>query len=141
MTFLPPTSRFHHVGVACTDLEAEKAGVRALGYESVGGPFTDRRQGVTGLFLEGIGPRLELLAPLEGSDVLDPWLRSKAKMYHLAYEVDDLADAIGDAKKVGARPLSPPVPAVAFEDRQICFLMLRSMLLVELIEAPPIPGS
>ena len=50
------------------------------------------------MFVEGLGPRLELLAPLEGSTVLDPWLRGGSRMYHLAYEVADLDAAVAAAE-------------------------------------------
>jgi methylmalonyl-CoA/ethylmalonyl-CoA epimerase len=132
---LQASSRFHHVGVACRDLEREQDGLRALGYVPVGKQFTDSRQGVVGVFLEGPGPRLELLAPFESSGVLDPWLRGRARMYHLAYEVSKLNEAISAARDAGARQMSAPTPAVAFGDRHICFVMLRNLLLVELIEA------
>jgi methylmalonyl-CoA/ethylmalonyl-CoA epimerase len=108
----------------------------ALGYQPVGETFTDPRQGVTGLFLEGSGPRLELLAPLQGSTVLDPWLAVNAKLYHLAYEVPALGQAAAAAKAAGARQVSRPEPAVAFDGRPISFFMLRNRLLIELIEAP-----
>jgi methylmalonyl-CoA/ethylmalonyl-CoA epimerase len=124
---------FHHVGYACRDLGAELAGLAPLGYAQVGDRFTDPVQGVSGLFCEGGGPRLELLAPLEGSDVLDPWLRGPAKLYHLAYEVPDVDGASAAMTADGARMVRAPVPAVAFDGRLITFLMLPSRLLVELI--------
>jgi methylmalonyl-CoA/ethylmalonyl-CoA epimerase len=130
---LPPGASFHHVGYACRDLDAELAGFQALGYAAVGDPFTDPAQGVTGLFCEGGGPRIELLAPLQGSDVLDPWLRGPARMYHLAYEVPDVQVALEAMTAGGARIVRPPVPAVAFDGRHITFLMLPNRLLVELI--------
>jgi methylmalonyl-CoA/ethylmalonyl-CoA epimerase len=131
---VPEGSRFHHVGVACRELDGELAGMRALAYEPVGAPFVDPQQGITGVFVEGLGPRLELLAPLEGSAVLDPWLRGGSRMYHLAYEVADLDAAVTSAEAEGARLVSEPVPSVAFDQRRICFLMLRVRLLTELIE-------
>lgn len=133
-SLLSPDSRFHHVGVACRDLDDELAGLRLLGYESAGAPFSDPRQGIVGMFVEGAGPRLELLAPLPGSAVLDPWLRGGSRMYHLAYEVPDLEEAVSLARRADARQISAPVPAVAFAERRICFLMLRIRLLIELIE-------
>jgi methylmalonyl-CoA/ethylmalonyl-CoA epimerase len=135
--FLPGGSEFHHVGVACKSLESEQGIMRGLGYKPVGEPFTDPRQGVTGVFLEGLGPRLELLAPLPDSDVLDPWLRSNAKLYHLAYLVQEMDRALWSAGSAGARQVSRAVPAVAFGDRRIAFLMLPDLLLVEFIEASP----
>jgi methylmalonyl-CoA/ethylmalonyl-CoA epimerase len=124
---------FHHVGYACRDLDAELSGLAALAYAEVGERFTDPVQGVNGLFCEGGGPRLELLAPLPGSDVLDPWLRGPAKLYHLAYEVQDIDVALERVTRDGARVVRPSVPAVAFDGRPIAFLMLRNRLLVEYI--------
>jgi len=133
-TILPPGARFHHIGVACRDLVRELDGLRGLGYEPSGPQFSDPRQGVLGVFLEGPGPRLELLAPSGESRVLEPWLSGNAKMYHLAYEVPQLRAALGAVSAAGARLVSRPVPAVAFDEREICFVMLRSIFLVELIQ-------
>jgi methylmalonyl-CoA/ethylmalonyl-CoA epimerase len=124
---------FHHVGYACRELGTELAGLAPLGYVQIGDRFTDPAQGVSGLFCEGGGPRLELLAPLAGSETLDPWLRGPAKLYHLAYEVSDVDDAAAAMAADGARVVRPPVPAVAFDGRPITFLMLPNRLLVELI--------
>ena len=131
---LPPGSQFHHVGLACRDLERERDAFADLGYAPSGERFTDTRQGVVGLFLEGLGPRIELLTPLGNSQVLDPWLSGRAKMYHLGYEVPDLTEAIHAAAASGARQVSGPTPAVAFGERKICFVMLRNLFLVEFIE-------
>jgi catechol 2,3-dioxygenase-like lactoylglutathione lyase family enzyme len=133
---LPPGSTFHHIGLACRDLARELEGLVGLGYRAVGEEFTDPTQGVIGLFLEGLGPRIELLAPSGGSRVLDPWLAGRAKMYHLAYEVPELSEALEAAAGAGARRVSEPVPAVAFGGREICFVMLRNLFLVELIQGP-----
>jgi methylmalonyl-CoA/ethylmalonyl-CoA epimerase len=135
-TFLPSGSIFHHIGLACRDLARELEGLEGLGYRPVGAEFVDPRQGVIGLFLEGPGPRLELLAPSGDSQVLDPWLAGRAKMYHLAYEVPEMRQAIEAAAAAGARRVSEPAPAVAFGGREICFVMLRTLFLVELIQGP-----
>jgi methylmalonyl-CoA/ethylmalonyl-CoA epimerase len=92
---------------------------------------------VEGLFCEGGGPCLELLAPLPGSTVLDPWLRGPAKLYHLAYEVDDLESSLTALRAGGARVVRPPVPSVAFAGRPIAFVMLPNRLLVEYIGSAP----
>jgi methylmalonyl-CoA/ethylmalonyl-CoA epimerase len=135
LAILEASARFHHVGVACRNLERERDGLSAVGYAPVGAAFSDPRQGITGIFLEGPGPRLELLAPLEDSDVLDPWLAGGAKMYHLAYEVAELTPALDAARRAGCKLMSAPTPATAFDERLICFLMLRNLMLIELIEA------
>ena len=127
--------RFHHLGVACRDLEAEARSLQALGYQAEGADFADPVQGVRGRFLTGAGPRLELLVELAGSEVLRPWLVQGSRVYHQAYEVDDLDVEIVAFQAAGARALRTPAPAIAFGGRRICFLLLRNLMLVELIEA------
>ncbi len=89
-----------------------------------------------GLFLAGQAPRLELLQPLDDGDggVLAPWLKQDIKLYHLAYEVEGIAGAIDRLRTQRAKLVVPPVPAVAFDGREIAFLMLPNRLLIELIE-------
>jgi methylmalonyl-CoA/ethylmalonyl-CoA epimerase len=135
-SLLPAGSRFDHVGYACRDLDADRAGFEQLGYRMSGEPFRDPVQGVSGLFLIAAdGPCIELITPLAGSTVLDPWLGPGARMYHLAYAVPDFGAALTTLSEARARVVSQPVPAVAFGGRRICFAMLRvPRLLIELIE-------
>ena len=125
---------FHHVGVACRDLDSEERRFAALGYAVERADFADPAQGVTGRFLVGGGPRMELLSSLDGNGVLSPWMKTGVKLYHLAYEVPDLDEAVAFLRKEGAKVVVPQVPAVAFDARRITFLMLPNMLMAELIE-------
>jgi methylmalonyl-CoA/ethylmalonyl-CoA epimerase len=128
---------FHHIGVACRDLDAETAELVQLGYVAEGPDFHDPIQKVSGRFLVGNGPRLELLIAHPGASVLDPWLRNGTKLYHQAFETPALAKALEDFCGRRARVVVEPVPAVAFGGRRIAFVVLRTMMLVELIEAAP----
>lgn len=139
-----PAMRFHHVGVACRDLDAEEARLAPLGYAREGEDFADPIQGVRGRFLGGQQPRLELLAEDGTRGVLAPWLQSNVKLYHLAYEVADLDATLAAAtgKAARGRTVVRPVPAVAFAMRRIAFVLFPNMLLVEFIERPePSPDA
>jgi methylmalonyl-CoA/ethylmalonyl-CoA epimerase len=127
---------FHHVGWACVDIDQETAAFRLMGYEPEGPDFTDPLQGVTGRFLLGPGPRLELLAELPGSTVLQTWLSGGVQAYHLAFAVDSLEVEQQRLRGEGAVPLGASQPAVAFGGRRIVFLMLPNRALVELVEDP-----
>lgn len=129
--------RFHHFGVACRDLDLEAAHYRTFGYRPERDDFEDPIQGVRGRFLIDGGPRLELLVALPGSAVLDPWLRGGSRIYHQAFEVDDLPGSIASLMADRARVVVEPVPAVAFDGRSISFVMLRTLALIELIETDP----
>ncbi len=130
-----PSLVFHHVGVACANLEQEARKLAALGYQKQGPEFIDPVQGVRGQFLVGQSPCLELLSRLETGGVLDPWLDSGAKLYHLAYETPAMNEAIEHFRAQRAKLVVSPVGAVAFDGRKIAFLMLPNMLLVELISS------
>ena len=47
---------FHHIGVACKDLQVETEKLNILGYEREGDDFIDPIQGVKGRFLSGQVP-------------------------------------------------------------------------------------
>lgn len=133
----PASWRFHHLGVASTSLTRDVRAYALLGYRPEGDEFDDERQGVRGLFLtDGDGPRLELLEPLPGSETLAPFLAQGIKCYHHAYEVDAIETAIAGLRAARARLIRPPVPAVAFGQRRIAFLLLPNGWMVELIESP-----
>lgn len=131
-----PELRFHHLGYACRDILFESTQFSALGYENEGAIFEDHLQGVTGLFMTGAGPRIELLSPLPDIKVLDAYLASPARIYHFAFETDDIEAALSFmvAERRG-KVTRPPVPSVAFNGRRIAFFMLPNMSLTELIEA------
>ena len=69
--------------------------------------------------------------------MLDPWLGRGIKIYHQAFEVPAVRGAIEAFLQIGARVVVEPVPAVAFDMREIAFVMLRNGSLVEVIEQAP----
>jgi len=134
---LPQGFSFHHLGYACTSIARERSVFELLGYQQEGHAFSDPVQRVNGCFMVGAGPRIELLENSEGSNTLSPWLAAGTRLYHLAYEVESTLDeALRWVKQERARVVVQPVPAVAFGGRQICFVMFRQGLLIELIERP-----
>lgn len=137
----PTTFVFHHLGYATRSIDREAAPLLALGYQPERPPFEDSVQGVRGCFLVGGGPRIELLENLPGSSTLDAFLGAGIKLYHTAYEVDSVDEALAFATAQRARVLSGPSPAVAFDRRPIAFVMFRTGLIVEWIERPPAVGS
>jgi methylmalonyl-CoA/ethylmalonyl-CoA epimerase len=124
---------FHHLGIACRSIDAEARAWAALGYTRESERFEDPIQGIRGEFWTGPGPRAELLEALPGSAVLAPWLDRGVKIYHLAWEVDDLDAALEEAKDKRGRVVTGPVPAVAFGGRRIAFVAFPSLLLAEYI--------
>ena len=131
---LPKGYEFHHVGYATASIEREQCLFEFLGYRVEGEAFADERQGVRGRFMAGSGPRIELLENLPGASTLTPWLEAGRKMYHLAYSVDSLGEALEWASTQRGRMVVSPVSASAFSGRDIAFVIFRDGMLVEFIE-------
>ena len=127
--------RFHHIGLACRDLEKEARALAMVGYELEGEEFVDPLQKIHGCFLVGPGPRMELLAPADDSSPVVSWLNKDVKMYHQAYEVESIDQAVATLSAQHAVVVSRAKPAVAFHGRKIAFLMMPNRLLLELIDA------
>ncbi len=129
---------FHHVGVAVRELSAAILNFKNLfGYDSIAGPFDDPVQNVSVCFLSrGEGDTvIELVAPLGSNSPVDGILRKGGGTYHVCYQVPDIVEAIGHLTGQGSILISGPVPAVAFQMREIAWLMTEANLLVELVQA------
>ena len=126
---------FHHVGVATKSIEKELPLYTLLGYEMESDFFEDPLQGIRGRFLTADGhPRLELLENLPDSHTLDPQLEANQKLYHTAYYVGDIEKAVEVFTRNRAKVISPLKESVYFGKR-ICFLLLPTMAMIELLEA------
>jgi methylmalonyl-CoA/ethylmalonyl-CoA epimerase len=129
---------FHHVGVAVRDLQKAIPDYKNLfGYEVVSGPFDDPIQAVSVCFMgRGAGdPVIELVAPLGPGSPVDGVLKKGGGTYHICYRVPDIRAAIAHLTGHGSILVSGPVPAVAFEMREIAWLMTETGLLAELVQA------
>lgn len=125
---------FHHIGYATRRIEDGMKYFSVLGYSVESDPFEDQTQGIKGVFITGGGPRVELLENLQGRNTLDPWLSAGIAMYHFAYEVPNIFLVTASLKEMGAKVITPPVEATAFNGRKISFVMMRNAMLVEMIE-------
>ena len=126
--------RFHHDGVATRDMAKELRGYELLGFRTEGPVFADPLQRIRGLFLTLGAMRVELLEPLDESSPIHSHLKRGIKIYHHGFTCRDIAAATERLVAGRARVVSPPKPAVAFQNRPVAFLLLASGLLIELIE-------
>jgi len=125
---------FHHIGLACRSLLPEIKTHERLGYAREGATFHDPIQQINGVFMAHGPVRIELIEPAGEHSPVRNILEKGIKMYHQCFAVDDLEHTISALEADGARLITGPVPAVAFGGRKIAFLMLRTMLIVELVE-------
>ena len=128
---------FHHIAVACKNLNKEADAYKMLGYRQESPDFRDDCQGIYGRFLVSQNfPRLELLRNTEESHTLDIWLKNRTKMYHTAYIVGNFDKAMEVFRMMGAQVVREPRPSTYFKKR-ISFLLLPNLSLIELIEKEP----
>jgi methylmalonyl-CoA/ethylmalonyl-CoA epimerase len=132
---MPAELTFHHIGLACRDMAKDRADHEHLGYRAEGPVFEDPLQRIRGLFMTLGAMRVELLQPLDDTSPLQGYLKRGVKIYHQGFLCRDIVRSIQTLEAQRARVVSPPKPAVAFENRPIAFLILPSQMLIELIEA------
>jgi methylmalonyl-CoA/ethylmalonyl-CoA epimerase len=120
-----PSARLHHVGIAVPSILAVDPALE---------PVHDPVQRVRVAFIRQHDVVLELIEPAgEGSPVQQS-LSKGVKMLHCCYEVDGLESAIAAGREHGYLLLRPPVPAVAFGNRRIAWVLNQQLGLVELLE-------
>ncbi len=127
--------QFNHVGVAVANIEQSvEMYVRCFGAVAEGETFTDELQQVRLRFLDLGGSKIELLEPLSETSPLQGLVRRGIGLYHICHEVSDLNATLEHVTRNGAKIISPPKPAIAFQNRRVAFVML-SGLMVEFLEA------
>ena len=128
---------FHHIGIACRDIDKTREFYLGLGY-TASPVVDDPLQHVRICFLDKEGaPRIELLQPLDDQS---PVARTRATAgvtpYHFCYEVRNIDEAIAALRTKRFLLVSGPVPACALGDRRIAFLYNKNNGLIELVENP-----
>lgn len=127
---------FHHIGIACRDIEKTKPFYAAMGYTAAA-TVDDPVQQVRVCFLDKDGaPRVELLEPLneKTSPVSRILASAGVSPYHICYQVENLEAAIRSMRAQRFLLVSGPVPACAMDNRRIAFLFQKHTGLVELVE-------
>lgn len=126
--------RFHHIGIACHDIDNTKPFYMSQGYcasETIKDPI----QNVYICFLEKPDAlRIELLAPVDEKSPVNRILKtSGVTPYHICYEVDDIDATVKELKLQHFVLVSRPVLACALDGRNVCFLYNKSVGLIELV--------
>lgn len=126
---------FHHIGVATNNIELTTKHYNIFGYKQSTELFLDPIQNVHILFLEKPNsPYIELVAPVnQDSPILNILNKNGTTPYHFCFEVDDIVKEVDKLKKLKFVMVSKIVPAVAFNNRLVCFLYNKESGLIELL--------
>jgi methylmalonyl-CoA/ethylmalonyl-CoA epimerase len=129
--------RIHHVGYAVESIAGylERFLTPVFRPRSVSPVVEDPIQKVRVAFVELPGGLLELIEPTDASSPVQQIIkRGRGGLYHLCYSTTRFDLAVDRMIKNGCRALSRPVPAAAFGQKRLVFLMTPYFDVIELVE-------
>jgi methylmalonyl-CoA/ethylmalonyl-CoA epimerase len=124
--------KFHHVGVACRNIDEEIANISKIHQIIKKSPVVfDKEQNAELVLLTlSDGTNIELIS---GKPV-ETLLKKDITYYHLCYEVDNIDLEIARLVNEHAFLISPPKPAILFDNRKVAFLNV-SYGMIELLNS------
>ena len=125
---------FHHIGYASKSIETELKIFELIGFSIEGDFFEDKLQGIRGCFIKGNGPRIELLENLPNSNQLSGLISKGINMYHFGYKVNCIEESIKKLLTKRSKLIVNPTPSVAFNGKNIAFLLFKNGLIIEVIQ-------
>lgn len=128
--------KFHHIGIACFDIDETKPFYELMGYKA-SSVTDDPIQDIRICFLKKEGaPLLELLAPIDEKSPVNRILATQGVTpYHICYEVEDIEQAMTLLRKQHKFVrVSKAAPACAMDNRRVAFLFRKDVGLIELVE-------
>jgi methylmalonyl-CoA/ethylmalonyl-CoA epimerase len=129
--------RLHHIGIATNNIEKSIEHHREnFGYELTSEIVIDPIQKVRVAMLKRpdsmIG--IELVEPIGADAPVVNHLKKNIYLYQLAYEVENIDEALRKARKSGSVIISRPQPSVLFNQRRIAFIFTPDRYIVEFVE-------
>ena len=122
---------FHHVGIACSDIEQMKQYMNQL-YDiiDISETIYDRQQEaeLCMMTLRG-GMQIELVS----GKIVDKMVKKRQFLYHTCYRTKNVRKKVQEFEQLGAKLISKPKAAVLFGMKKVVFLMTK-LGLVELLE-------
>jgi methylmalonyl-CoA/ethylmalonyl-CoA epimerase len=110
--------RLDHIGVQVRDFTSSiELLSRLFGYRQATAPVVNTHHRVEVVFLEKAGS-----LPIKLFRALDDNRPQPPRLHHLAFHVDDVAQAVDALAAQGARVLQPPTPGEAFDGEPIAFV-------------------
>jgi methylmalonyl-CoA/ethylmalonyl-CoA epimerase len=131
--------RLNHVAIATSDLEKSSAIYRDLLGAKVSPPVPQPDHGVTTVFVDLPGSKVELLAPLGADSPIANFLKRNpgGGVHHLCFEVDDIIAARDRLVAKGARLAGSAEPKIGAHGKPVLFLHPKDFggTLIELEQA------
>lgn len=133
-----PEGAFHHVGFVVSSIAKSIAGfasiLQADWDEQI---FHDPNQGARVTFLKSrkaCDPLWELVEPADEKSPVHAYATKGGGLHHVCYVVENLEQALVEARASGSLITRQPMPAVAFGGRRIAWIYTKNRLLIEYLE-------
>jgi len=122
--------KFHHLGIACKNIEDEHKSIRKLFPKATINEiiYDPLQKADLSLVLIG-GLVIELVSGAPVKFLLDKGI----SFYHICYSVNDINMKITELTQNGAIIVSDPKPAILFNDKKVAFLYTK-LGLIEILE-------
>jgi methylmalonyl-CoA/ethylmalonyl-CoA epimerase len=135
-----PDLQLHHIGLVGRTIESFRTFyVDVLQYRERTPVIHDPIQTAFVQFfsIPGADHYLELVAPDSESSKLWGATRKANVLNHICYSCGSIAPMVSFMKESGCIVIHNPVPAVAFDERFVAWLMTPDGLLIEIVERGP----
>lgn len=133
---------FHHIGLAVKKEDDALTFLKGIGYKPAEKIYDPEQKVNLQLCIHSYKPTIELVMPytINGEvqeSPLTPILQRQSEMiYHTCYETQNLQKSLDNMEAKGLRvlPVSPPTPAVLFDERKVSFYTVMGFGLIEILE-------
>jgi methylmalonyl-CoA/ethylmalonyl-CoA epimerase len=116
--------KINHIAIAVPDMEqAKQEWGQKLGV-NMSDPLPQPEHGVTVIFIELGGTKIELLEPLGDASPISRFLEQNPDggMHHICFEVDDILKARDHLLANGARVLGDGTPKIGAHGKPVLFI-------------------
>jgi len=126
---------FHHIGIAVASINKVKTFYLSAGYV-VSEPVIEPIQKVRVSYARKEGfPTVELLEPLDEKSPVHNILKKNGNIpYHICYAVDNIQEAMKEARAEGFIPLGKPIPGRGLDDAMMFFVYNKNVGLLQIME-------
>lgn len=131
--------KIHHIAYAVVSIEAARKKMEYLGYEVSQPVMSDTLRNIKIEFMKHTesGLVIELVEPEGEPNPVSGYLDKNNGMsvpYHICYEVENLEQAMEEARGNGFMTIQKPAPAPAIDGRRVAFLFSKDGGMIELAE-------
>ena len=124
--------KFHHVGVACSDIREEIESINKIHDVIDTSPIVyDKEQRAELCMLKTAeGVSIELISGEQVAGLV----KKRIAYYHLCFETNDIRAEIERLQELGGLLVSDAKPAILFDNKEVAFLQM-SYGLIELVQS------